>query len=77
MAENIEEAVKKAIEEIRPMLQGDGGDIEFVALNGDKVEVRLRGACHGCPHAALTIKNGVEIRIREAVPSIAEVVAVS
>ena len=70
--------IQKVIDEIRPMLQADGGDIEFVAVDKDgTVKVRLKGACHGCPHAAMTIKNGVEARLKEAVPEIAGVVAVN
>ena len=70
--------VAKVIDEIRPMLQADGGDIELVAVDKDgTVKVRLKGACHGCPHAAMTIKNGVEARLKEAVPEIAGVVAVN
>lgn len=72
----LEEKVKAVIAEIRPMLQGDGGDIEFVEMDGTAVKVRLRGACSGCPHAAITIKQGVEARIREVVPEVTEVIAV-
>ena len=72
----MEEKIKEAIETIRPMLQGDGGDIELVEIEGTVVKVRLQGACSGCPHAAMTLKQGVETRLREAVPEITEVVAV-
>lgn len=72
----MEEKVRKVIEEIRPMLQMDGGDIELVAIEGTVVKVRLKGACHGCPHAAMTMKQGVEARVMEAVPEVTEVVAV-
>lgn len=73
----MEEQIKKAIEGIRPMLQGDGGDIEYVGLEGTVVKVRLQGACSGCPHAAMTLKQGVERHIRNEVPEVTEVVAVS
>lgn len=72
----MEEKVKEAIESIRPMLQADGGDIELVGIEGTVVNVRLQGACSGCPHAAMTLKQGVEVRIKEAVPEVTEVVAV-
>lgn len=72
----MEEKVRQVIEEIRPMLQMDGGDIELVAIEGTVVKVRLKGACHGCPHAAMTMKQGVEARVIEAVPEVTEVVAV-
>ena len=72
----MEEKVREVIEEIRPALQADGGDIEFIGLEGTVVKVRLQGACSGCPHAAITLKQGVEVRIKEAIPEISEVVAV-
>ncbi len=72
----MEEKVRAVIEELRPALQADGGDIEFIGLEGTVVKVRLQGACSGCPHAAITLKQGVEVRIREAIPEITEVVAV-
>ncbi len=74
--DDLESKVKATIEEIRPMLQGDGGDIEFVSLEGTVVKVRLQGACSGCPHAAITMKQGVEARICQVVPEITEVIAV-
>lgn len=55
-----ETKIKEAIETIRPSLQNDGGDIDFVKLEGNTVYVRLRGACAGCMMAAMTLKNGVE-----------------
>ncbi len=71
----LQERVAQAIGEIRPMLQADGGDIELVEVAADgTVKVRLRGACHGCPHAAMTIKRGVEARLREAIPEVSAVV---
>lgn len=68
---SIEEAAKKGIEEIRPYLQRDGGDIKFVELTDDNiVKVQLQGACHGCAGAQLTIKSVVERVLREAIPEI-------
>ena len=58
--ENLEQKVKEALEYIRPSLQNDGGDIEFVRLEGNKVYVNLKGACAGCMMAQMTLKNGVE-----------------
>jgi len=71
-----EERVKAVIEEIRPYIQMDGGDLEFVSLEGNVVNVRLKGACAGCPGARMTLKMGVEERIREVVPEIEAVEAV-
>jgi Fe-S cluster biogenesis protein NfuA len=70
------EEVKKAIEEVRPSLQMDGGDIEFVSLDEAKglVSVRLVGACGSCPMAILTLKQGVETYLKKQVPGVTEVV---
>lgn len=62
-----EEKVKAAIEQIRPALQNDGGDIEFIALNGNQVSVKLTGACAGCPMSQMTLKNGVEKYLKHVV----------
>ena len=63
----MEEKVKKAIEDIRPALQNDGGDIEFISLSGHDVTVRLTGACAGCPMSQMTLKGGVERYLRNFV----------
>lgn len=71
------EQVKIALEAIRPYLQSDGGDISIVELTDDMVvKVRLLGACDGCPMSIQTLKNGVEMVIKNNVPVIKEVVAV-
>jgi Fe-S cluster biogenesis protein NfuA len=72
----MEEDVKKALEEIRPALQADGGDVEYVGIEGNVVKVKLKGACGGCPMAALTLKNGIEVLIKKKVPGVASVEAV-
>jgi Fe-S cluster biogenesis protein NfuA len=59
------------------MLQNDGGDIELVGVDEDNsVRVRLKGACKGCPGAAMTLKMGVERLLKERVPEVKEVIAV-
>ena len=63
----MEDKVKKALEDIRPSLQNDGGDIEFVSLVGTDVTVRLKGACAGCPMSQMTLKSGVERYLRNFV----------
>jgi len=74
----LEQKVKEIIESIRPMLQNDGGDIELVSLDSDNtVRVRLQGACRGCPAAQMTLKMGVERLLKERIPEVKEVVAVS
>ena len=63
----MEEKVRKAIEDIRPALQNDGGDIEFVSLIGNNVTVKLVGACAGCPVSQMTLKGGVERYLKQTV----------
>jgi len=67
---SIEDRVKEEIEKIRPMIQGDGGDIEFVGMSGNKALVRLKGACAGCPGAQMTLKMGVERRLKSIIPEL-------
>ncbi|MBQ4649843.1 MAG: NifU family protein [Firmicutes bacterium] len=73
----MEQKIKDALGQIRPYLQRDGGDIEFVELTEDNiVKVRLQGHCAGCPGAQMTIKGVVERLIKEAYPEIKAVEAV-
>ena len=73
----MEEKIKEAIGQIRPFLQRDGGDIEFVELTEDRsVKVRLQGHCAGCPGAQMTIKGVVERLLKESYPEIQGVEAV-
>lgn len=72
----MEEDIKKALDEIRPALQADGGDVEYVGMDGDVVKVRLTGACGGCPMATQTLKNGIETIIKKKIPSVSSVEAV-
>ena len=72
----MKEEVEKALGEIRPYLQADGGDVELVEVTEDGVvKVRLTGACGTCPFAQMTLKMGVEQALKKMVPSIKEVVA--
>lgn len=71
---DLEKKVKESIEMIRPSLQNDGGDIEFVKIEDNKVYVKLTGACAGCAMAALTLKNGVERMLKFNVDEKLEVV---
>lgn len=68
--------VEEALNQIRPALQADGGDVKLVAIKGKVVQVKLTGACSGCPMSAITLKEGIERTIKEAVPEVEEVVAV-
>ena len=73
----MKEKVQAVIEEIRPYLQADGGDIELVDVGADGVvKVRLRGACACCPGAQMTLRMGVERKLKEEVPEVTQVVAV-
>jgi Fe-S cluster biogenesis protein NfuA len=76
MTESIEKRVQKALDEIRPRIQADGGDVEFVAVEKQTVKVRLTGHCAGCPMATMTLKQGIEAVIKERVPEILKVEAV-
>ncbi|MDD2335364.1 MAG: NifU family protein [Geobacteraceae bacterium] len=71
------EEVKKVLESIRPALQADGGDVEFVELTEDGiVKVKLVGACGHCPMSTMTLKNGIEKTLMAKVPGVKEVVRV-
>lgn len=70
------EEVKKAIEEVRPYIKMDGGDVELVEVTGDVVRVRLKGACAHCPMAQMTLKMSIEGYIRRRVPGVKAVEAV-
>ncbi len=72
-----EAKIKAALEEVRPMLQADGGDVEFVAVEGKVVKVRLQGHCAGCPMAQMTLQRGIEVKLKEAVPEVERVEAVA
>jgi len=70
------EKIEKALREIRPSLQADGGDVEFVGVENGIVKVRLTGACGGCPMSQMTLKQGIEKSVRKAVPEVLSVEAV-
>ncbi|MHC4196002.1 MAG: NifU family protein [Planctomycetota bacterium] len=73
---NVEEKVRSVVEEIRPNLQSHGGDIELLGVDEDNtVRVRLKGACSGCPSAAMTLKMGIERMLKEQIPEVKEVIA--
>lgn len=77
MSAELETKVKNVIEQIRPYLQADGGDVKFVRLSEDNiVYVELQGACHSCPMATMTLKNGVEATVKKVIPEIVSVEAI-
>jgi len=69
----MKDKVEKVLDEIRPMLIRDGGNVELVSIEDGVVKVRLQGACAGCPMSQMTLRNGIERVLKEKVP---EVVAV-
>ena len=76
--QELEKKVINILEQIRPYLQSDGGDVKFVGLTADNVvHVELNVACHSCPMAIMTLKNGVEATIKKHIPEIVSVEAVN
>jgi len=74
----IEQQIESVLEQVRPALRLDGGGIELVKFEASTgtVQVRLRGACVGCPMSEITLKMGIEAALCEAIPSVKEVIAV-
>ena len=77
-SEELKTKVEKALAEIRPFLQSDGGDISLISIDeGTSVKVKLEGACVGCSVNQMTLKSGVEMTIKKYAPQIEEVVNLS
>jgi Fe-S cluster biogenesis protein NfuA len=73
----LEEQVKTALENVRPSLQADGGDVEFVSVADDgTVSVKLTGACGHCPMSQMTLKMGIEKYLQKEVPQVTAVVGI-
>jgi Fe-S cluster biogenesis protein NfuA len=70
------EKVEQALDEIRPGLQADGGDVELVDIEDGVVKVRLKGACAGCPMSQMTLAFGIERVLKEKIPEVKKVEAV-
>jgi Fe-S cluster biogenesis protein NfuA len=70
------ENVETVLDELRPYLMADGGNVELVEIDGPVVNLRLQGACGSCPSSSMTLKMGIERKLRETIPEISEVVAV-
>ena len=72
--ELLEKRVKNILEQVRPYLQADGGDVHFVELTDDMVVmVELTGACGSCPYSTMTLKNGIESVMKKSIPEIKSV----
>ncbi|MGB0563022.1 MAG: NifU family protein [Spirulinaceae cyanobacterium] len=65
--------VETVLDELRPYLMSDGGNVELVDIEGPTVKLRLQGACGSCPSSAMTLRMGIERRLREKIPEIAEI----
>ena len=78
MENNIQNNIKKSLEKIRPSLQMDGGDVQFIDFDAKTgvVQVALMGHCIGCPMAGFTLKGGIEAQLMADVPEVKEVVSV-
>jgi len=69
----MKEKIQAVIDKIRPMLQADGGDVELVDVVDGVVQVRLKGACAGCPMSQMTLKNGIERFLKKEIPEVKSV----
>ena len=70
------ENVDKVLDELRPFLMADGGNVEIVEIDGPVVKVRLQGACGSCPSSTMTLKMGIERKLKEMIPEVSEVIQV-
>ena len=75
-SEDVREIKRILFEEVRPAVAMDGGEINFVKFDGGIVFLTMKGACSGCPSSSITLKQGIETRLREAVPTVQEVRAI-
>ena len=62
--------INDVLEQIRPSLQADGGDVEFISYENNVVNVRLQGACGSCPMSTMTLKHGIEAAMMKAIPEV-------
>ena len=70
------ENVEKVLDELRPFLMADGGNVEIVEIDGPIVKVRLQGACGSCPSSTMTLKMGIERKLKEMIPEVSDVIQV-
>ncbi|MBK6898032.1 MAG: NifU family protein [bacterium] len=69
----MEQKIRQVLDKVRPALQADGGDVEFIDYSDGVVTVRLKGACGSCPMSTMTLKHGIEARLREEIPEVRSV----
>ncbi len=67
------ENVENVLDELRPYLMSDGGNVELVEIEGPIVRLRLQGACGSCPSSAMTLRMGIECKLKEEIPDISEI----
>jgi Fe-S cluster biogenesis protein NfuA len=67
------ENIETVLDELRPYLMADGGNVELVEVEGPVVKVRLQGACGSCPSSTMTLKMGIERKLKDSIPEISEV----
>ncbi len=72
----MKDKVQTVLDNIRPSLRADGGDVELVDVKDGIVSVKLKGACAGCPMSTMTLKNGIERLLKQELSDIKEVIAV-
>jgi Fe-S cluster biogenesis protein NfuA len=72
----MQDKVKEVLDKIRPYLVRDGGNVELIGVEDGTVKVKLVGACAGCPHSTMTLKNGIEKILKQEIPEVKEVVSV-
>lgn len=73
---SLQEKIEKALEEVRPFLANDGGDVSLERIDGTTVEVKFHGACVGCKVSDFTLKGGIETTIKKYAPEVEKVIAV-
>ncbi|MGD9808417.1 MAG: NifU family protein [Deferribacterales bacterium] len=74
---SLRERVEEVLDQVRPTLQADGGDIELLDVSEDGiVKVQLTGACGSCPFSTMTLKHGVEARLKDMIPEVKEVLSI-
>jgi len=72
----LKDRVEEVLKQVRPTLQADGGDVELIGVTDDGVvKVQLTGACGSCPFSTMTLKHGIEMRLKDAIPEVKEVVS--
>ena len=75
-ASELRDRIEAVLDDVRPALHSDGGDIELIEVVGNSAKVRLTGACNGCPSAAFTLRYGIEKRLKDEIPEFEDLIPV-